>query len=108
MLAAAPDAEQLWLSTPSGPSGVFYDAWDSDDTWTKTRITAEDCSRISPEFLKSERRRLGNDLFLQEYHAEFISHVNAFFSAELISGIFDDGDGNIDDVFADIAMKDAG
>ncbi len=102
MLAAAPDAEQLWLSTPSGPSGPFHDAWVNDPDWTKTRITSEQCSRISPEFLASERRRLGDDMFRQEYQCEFVSVTNAFFSAELIAGIFGDDDGDAGDVFQEV------
>ncbi len=99
MLAAAPDAEQLWLSTPSGPTGVFHDTWVNDDAWEKTRIRAEDCARIKPEFLASERRRLGEDMFRQEYEAEFVSTTSAFFSADLIANVFGDNDGEIGDVF---------
>ena len=47
MLAAAPAAQQILLSTPAGASGEFHRAWNSDEDWERVQITADQCPRIS-------------------------------------------------------------
>ena len=47
MLAAAPAAQQILLSTPAGASGEFHRAWSSDEDWERVQITADQCPRIS-------------------------------------------------------------
>ena len=41
MLAAAPAAQQILLSTPAGASGEFHRAWSSDEDWERVQITAD-------------------------------------------------------------------
>ena len=60
MLAAAPAAQQILLSTPAGASGEFHRAWSSDEDWERVQITADQCPRISAEHLAAERIRLGD------------------------------------------------
>src|SRR3954471_11340723 len=43
MLAAAPAAQQILLSTPAGASGEFHRAWTSDEDWERVQITADQC-----------------------------------------------------------------
>src|SRR5690606_7363027 len=43
------------LSTPAGRRGWFFQQWEHGEGWRRTRITAEDVPRISPEFLADER-----------------------------------------------------
>lgn len=47
----------VWLmSTPKGRTGFFHALWSNGDPrWTRIHSTVADCSRISPEFLESER-----------------------------------------------------
>lgn len=78
------------LSTPSGPDGVFYEEWESGNGWNRTRALAEDCPRISAEFLGEARQRLGDLAYRQEYGCEFIQSGSAFFSADLIADAFAD------------------
>ena len=60
MLAAAPAAQQILLSTPAGASGEFHRAWSSGEDWERVQITADQCPRISAEHLAAERiPRLG-------------------------------------------------
>ena len=59
MLAAAPAAQQILLSTPAGASGEFHRAWSSDEDWERVQITADQCPRISAAHLAAERIRLG-------------------------------------------------
>ena len=50
------------LSTPFGKRGWFHAAWRSAEDWDRVKVTAEQCPRISAEFLVEERvlaRRLG-------------------------------------------------
>ena len=53
----------------------------------------EDCSRIAPAFLARERIRLGDALFRQEYHCEFIASPGSVFSAEILSAMFAEAEG---------------
>jgi hypothetical protein len=41
MLAAAPAAQQILLSTPAGASGEFHRAWSSNEDWERVQITAD-------------------------------------------------------------------
>ena len=56
MLAAAPAAQQILLSTPAGASGEFHRAWSSDEDWERVQITADLCPRISAEHLAADGR----------------------------------------------------
>jgi len=47
------------LSTPFGKRGWYHDEWHGSGNWQRVRITADQCARISPEFLAEERRALG-------------------------------------------------
>ena len=48
------------LSTPAGKRGWFHAAWTGgDESWHRTRVTADQCPRISREFLDEELRELG-------------------------------------------------
>ena len=55
MLAAAPAAQQILLSTPAGASGEFHRAWSSGEDWERLQITADQCPRISAAHLAAER-----------------------------------------------------
>src|SRR5262249_54567097 len=70
------------LSTPFGKRGWYHDAWFAPEAWERVRITADQCPRISPEFLAEERRALGERYFRQEYNCSFESVIDAVFSYE--------------------------
>ena len=74
------------LSSAWAMLGWFYRAWSEEAEWTKTKITADSCPRISPEFLLEERRVLGPVLFRCEYYCEFLSEVDGLFSYDAIMG----------------------
>jgi hypothetical protein len=76
------------LSTPFGKRGWFHEEWQGGGAWERVRITAEQCSRISPEFLAEERRALGERWFRQEYGCEFCACSEALFSEEDIQAAF--------------------
>ena len=70
------------LSTPFGQRGWFFDAWQSSEEWERVRVTADECPRITPEFLAAERRTLGERWYRQEYLCSFEDTIDAVFSAE--------------------------
>lgn len=78
------------LTTPYGRRGWFYEAWEGGEAlWQRTRITANDCPRIAPEWLEEEKAMIGDWSFRQEYEVEFVDTDEQFFSSELIEAAFD-------------------
>lgn len=69
------------LSTPYGKRGFFHKEWTEGEEWERVMVTAEQCPRITPEFLAKERRDLGAIFFRQEYMCEFAEMTNAVFLA---------------------------
>jgi hypothetical protein len=81
----------LLMSTPFGKRGHFHEAWENGGgTWERTKITAEQCPRISPEFLAEERAALGEWWYRQEYFCEFVQTVDQVFGYDLVMGALSD------------------
>jgi hypothetical protein len=76
------------LTTPAGKRGWFFEAWTGTENWTRIRVTAEDCPRISKEFLAEELRELGAQRFSEEYGLEFLDPDEAVFSSDIIKAAF--------------------
>jgi hypothetical protein len=76
------------LSTPFGTRGWWYEAWRSEEPWERYRITAEECPRISSEFLSEERRNVGEWWFRQEYFCEFLDSQSQAFMREDVDAMF--------------------
>lgn len=87
---ATTDGRLVCLSTPSGRRGFFFGEWEAGVGWERTRITAEDCPRISAEFLEDERRMLGEHSYAQEYECRFLDSDTSVFSSEMIDAAFSD------------------
>jgi len=68
------------LSTPYGKRGWFHDEWHGEGEWERVRVTAEQCPRISKEFLAEERKALGERWYRQEYLCDFAETIDAVFS----------------------------
>lgn len=80
----------ICLSTPFGKRGFFYEAYvNGGSIWQRFKITAEQCSRISTEFLDEERQMHTEVSFAQEYLCEFINTSAQVFSSDLIAAAFD-------------------
>jgi hypothetical protein len=80
----------MMLSTPYGKRGIFYEEWTSGHGWERFCITAEECPRISPEFLEQERRSLPAWVYRQEYECSFEETQDAVFSAEDVQAALDE------------------
>lgn len=72
-MLAASDGQYIAMSSPNGRRGHFFEGWTKgSDAIERIKVHAKDCPRITAEFLESERRSMGRDLFAQEYGCEFI------------------------------------
>jgi hypothetical protein len=79
----------ICASTPFGRRGWMWERWeDGDSTWERHRSTALDCSRISPEFLREQRRVLGERWFNQKYNAIFVEAVGQLLPADQLDRAF--------------------
>jgi hypothetical protein len=91
MMATKSDAALIFLSTPAGRRGIFFEAWHSGgDEWHRVMVRAEDCPRISAEFLAEERRQLGPTQYAAEYLLEFCDTSDAMFLSATIDAAFED------------------
>lgn len=90
MLAVHPRGQLIGLTTGAAKRGWFYGGWtDPESDFEKIRVTPDMCPRITPEFLASERKALGETVFRTEYGLEFLDDQEAAFPNEIIDGIFD-------------------
>src|SRR4051794_32478958 len=78
------------LSTPFGQRDWFYEAWQSPEPWERVRVTADQCPRITAEFLAEERRALGERYYRQEYMTSFEDTIDAVFAHEDIEAAMSD------------------
>ena len=78
------------LSTPRGKRGAFYRAWKyGGDEWERVfGPVSESDSRISKEYLESERRRGGDDYYAQEYGCEFLDRDSHLFGDDALQEVF--------------------
>jgi hypothetical protein len=66
-MLAVSRGRMVCLTTPFGKRGFFYTEWTSDRAWSRTKIVASECPRISPEFLAEELAVMGQWWWNQEY-----------------------------------------
>jgi hypothetical protein len=70
------------LSSAWAKLGWFYEAWTGKGEWHKVKVTARQCPRISPDFLREEEEQLGPRWFAMEYLCEFSDAVDALFTED--------------------------
>lgn len=82
----------LWLISSAGaPSGFFYDIWTRPDLpYTRFKVVATQCPRITPGHLEEARLALGDLRFRREYLCEFSPEELPIFSAGLLESALDD------------------
>jgi hypothetical protein len=83
MLAVSGGALMM-LSTPYGKRGVFFEEWTGGAGWERYEVPAEECPRISPEFLEEERAALPSWVYRQEYECSFEETEDQVFTTEMI------------------------
>jgi hypothetical protein len=78
------------LSTPFGKRGWFYEEWSNDGSrWTRAKVPASECPRLTPAVLEEERRVMGDWWFSQEYGLEFRDTVDSLFLQSDIDATLD-------------------
>jgi hypothetical protein len=92
MLAVSGGALMM-LSSPAGRRGVFFEEWSEGreagqgpSAWDRYEVPAEECPRISAEFLEEERASLPRRVYRQEYECSFEDTDDAVFTYEDVAG----------------------
>jgi hypothetical protein len=76
------------LSTPAGKRGWSYEAWMKGVGWSRIKITASQCPRITKAFLDDELAELGPVKYSEEYECQFHDDEMAAFAMDLIENAF--------------------
>lgn len=80
----------MLMSTPWGKRGFFHHEWtEGGDAWRRFRVPADECPRITPEFLEEERRAMPLITFEQEYMTIFGEMDGSVWEYDLIRGALD-------------------
>lgn len=74
-MVAVSCGQVICLSTPFGQRGFFWKEWTGNGPWQRIQVAADQCLRLSREFLDDELRAMGRSWFEQEY-------CNSFTAAE--------------------------
>jgi hypothetical protein len=78
------------LSTPFSKRGFFHHEWtEGGADWHRTKVTAQDCPRISREWLARERKAIGEWWYRQEYEVAFVESVDSVFAYDIIMRALD-------------------
>jgi hypothetical protein len=79
----------LALSTPRGRIGWFYETFEhGGPEWTRIRVPASECPRISQEFLDEELKQLGPLAFSEEYQLAFNDASTSAFQSAIVEKAF--------------------
>ncbi len=90
-MLAVSNGSLIMMSTPFGKRGFFYDEWQNGDNWMKVQVSANECPRISNNFLELEKKSLGDWWFRQEYMCEFVDTEDQLFSHDEVKNAIDFG-----------------
>src|SRR5215203_105711 len=74
----------MMLTTPYGKRGIFFEEWTGGHGWERYEVKAEECPRISPEFLEEEREALPSWVYRQEYECSFEDTEDQVFTYEMV------------------------
>ena len=82
---------RLWLISSAGSQfGFFHHQWhETEIPWSRFRVTADQCPRISPESLAEQRILLGESDFNREFQCEFTAEGPQVISLESLNRAFD-------------------
>ena len=88
-MLAVSGGRYIMMSTPFGKRGHFHETWMNAKNWEKYEINADQCPRISPEFLQQELDDgMPRQFWLQEYYNQFTDTDNQLFAFELVNSAF--------------------
>ncbi|MCA1625043.1 MAG: terminase family protein [Acidobacteria bacterium] len=90
-MIATSNGRVILLSTPRGKRGFFHDVWtNGGHDWHRTRITADQCPRISAEWLENERKTIPDFWYRQEFECQFVETADQLFNFEDIQAMLSD------------------
>jgi hypothetical protein len=90
-MLAVSNGRVILLSTPRGRRGFFFDVWsEGGGDWMRTKITADQCPRISPEWLAREKEAMPDFWFRQEFLCEFCETLDSVFSFDEVQSTLSD------------------
>jgi len=84
-MLAVSDGRLIALSTPFGKRGWFFQAWSNPEGWRTWTVTADQCPRISREFLEEERRSMPKNWFEAEYYCKFTEVEDSVFGYDEVT-----------------------
>ncbi len=87
-IATIKDGKVWMLSTPYDREHVFYRVF-NEPTWSIYHLPSTANPLITKEFLAEQRKIVGETNYLQEYEAQFVDDVNAYFPMTLIRPCID-------------------
>jgi len=87
-MIATTDGKVWMLSTPYDREHIFYKTF-NDPTWSVYHLPSSVNPLISKGFLEEQKRLIGETNYLQEYEAQFVDDVNAYFPMTLIRQCID-------------------
>jgi len=90
-MLATTNGTAIMLSTPWGRDHIYYRSFKSSSYWSQ-HVKAEQCPRITKEFLEEQRRAIGELRYKMEYEAEFVEDESSFFKQDLIRECAEDYD----------------
>ena len=89
-MLAVSGGDIILLSTPFGKRGFFHHEWtDGGPSWNRVKVTADDCPRISREWLEQERKTIGDWWYRQEYMCDFVETDDQVFAYEDVQRALD-------------------
>jgi hypothetical protein len=72
-------------STPYGKRGWWYEAWsDPSVDWARVQVSADQCPRITQDFLDEEKSQMPPWFFEQEYYCQFMDTDEQFFDSDSV------------------------
>ncbi len=90
-MLAVSEGRAVFLTTAWFRRGYFYENWtDGGDGFARFEVTADQVSRISPEFLERERRSKPRFVFAQEYECRWGADGDAAFDYEFVEAAMRD------------------
>jgi Phage Terminase len=97
---AATNGAMHMLSSPNGRQGYFFEAveGESSSVYKSLKVPYTLCPRITEETAARERVALGDIFFRQEYMAEFVTPMGAFFGHSAILNMEEEEDPPLDDL----------
>ena len=85
-MLAVSNGRHILMSTPFGKQNHFYKIWSEQrEGWEWYEIRADDCPRITPEFLREEM--ITNSWYEQEYHCVFMDTEGSVFNTDLFKSL---------------------